>query len=423
MKRATVVRLLAGMALAPAMWACGGSDEGTVAGNGVSTAQAARNIIFIQGDGMGPEHIRAGRIFRNGPDVPLTFESISPPAMIDTSSLSTNPEDPDGTATDSAAAATAFATGERVQNGNISTRPNGEVLTTIAEIARTMGKAVGVISTSYVHDASPSAFVAHNLDRDNHQDLIEDMYKRMKPEIMLGGGRATWEGLGAIDAARAEGYTFAGTASELAAIDLNHTDRVLGLFTGDLNATDNLLINLLMPLVAGESLSLEAGRDGSQTDPRLPELLAAGLDRLEENPAGFFLFVENEFTDTLSHLAGALDTILGEGSGDLLLPLLVDEVALLDETVETALNWIGRQALPEETLLLVAADHETGGLEVEPGEYQKGDVVSVRWTYGLGHTSTRTAIFATGFGSDQVHTAALNTDLFHAMRDAQAGEP
>jgi alkaline phosphatase len=177
-----------------------------------------------------------------------------------------------------------------------------------------------------------------------------------------------------------------------------------------------------MPLLAGEALSLEAGRDGSQTDPRLPELVAHGLDRLEESPTGFFLFVENEFTDTLSHFAGALDTILGEGRGDPLLPLLVDEVALLDETVETALEWIRRQRLPEETLLIVAADHETGGLEVEPGNYDKGDVVDVRWTYGLGHTSKKTAIFATGFGSDRVHEAALNTDLFSAMRAGQAGE-
>ena len=423
MNRATIVRLVAGMVLVISTWACGENDDATVNDSVEPAAQAARNIIFIQGDGMGRQHIRAGRIFRNGPDEPLTFEKISPPALIDTSSLSTNPLFPNLTATDSAAAATAFATGERVKNGTISTRPNGDILTTIAEISRTMGKAVGVISTSYIHDASPSAFVAHNLDRDTYPDLIEDMYRRTKPEIMLGGGRSTWEDLGTIDAATAEGYTFAGTASELAAIDLDHTERVLGLFTGDLEATDNLLINLLMPIMAGESLSLEAGRDGSQTDPRLPELLAAGLDRLEQNPAGFFLFVENELIDTLSHLAGGLDAILGEGSGDLVLPLLVEEVALLDETVETALTWIGRQGLPEETLLIVAADHETGGLEVESGDYQKGDIVDVRWTFGLGHTSKETAIFSTGFGSDRVHEAFLNTDIFEAMRAGQAGEP
>jgi alkaline phosphatase len=134
---------------------------------------------------------------------------------------------------------------------------------------------------------------------------------------------------------------------------------------------------------------------------------------LERDPDGFVLLVENEHTDTLSHLAGR-----SQRDTDAVMPYLAAEVVALDETVEAIVAWIDEHPPADDTLLIVTADHETCGLAITPGAYVAGDVPAARCTAGGGHTKARVGLYARGRFSDLLAGPIENTDLFHVMRAA-----
>lgn len=307
-------------------------------------AEAPRNIIFFLGDGMGPEHIRATTMFL-GRD--LVFESFPYHSMMTTDST-------DGL-TDSAAGATAMATGHRVGNGVISMAipGNGEELPTVLEMWQEEGASVGLLTTSAVNDASPAAFGAHEPTRDNKVEIAKDYFQDSRPNVLMG---AADDGVSE-SMAEASGYTVVVDATEMLALDASSETHVAGLFGED-----------KMP-------PIEHGR---RELPSMAQMTETALDLLDDDADGFFLFIEQEGTDSYSH------------GNDL--ELMVNAVIELEEAVNVALDWAGEEG---DTLIVVTSDHETGGLEIRK-DNGVGELPDVSWTAGSRHTELPVPIYARG---------------------------
>jgi alkaline phosphatase len=297
-------------------------------------AAVPKNIIIIYGDGAAATQWELGRytsralrgkpfaitdvVFKQGALGLLTVHSA------------------DSFVTDSAAAATAMSTGYKTNNGMAGVRPDGTAARTVMEVAKARGKRIGLVTTAAVHDASPAAFAAHAKSRRDAQTIV-DQYLALEPDVLLGGGRDYFlpkgtaggkrnDGKDMLAAFGAKGYT---VVQDPAALRRASGRRVLGLF-------------------ADEDLDFELDRDEAR-EPSTAEMAAAALRVLSANNAnGFVLFIENENIDTAGHRNDAA--------------ALIRALWALDEAAQVALDF--QKQAPEETLIIVTGDHETGGLSV-----------------------------------------------------------
>jgi alkaline phosphatase len=236
--------------------------------------------------------------------------------------------------TDSAAAATAMSTGVKTRNGMIAMMPGGERLATVLETAQMRGKRIGLVTTTAVSDATPAAFSVHAASRHDH-DAIVDGYLRLEPEVLLGGGADRFvpasaggrrrDGTDVSAAFAAKGYRVVRTAADLRAAGPDH--RLLGLFAADdmAHAIDR----------------------AATSEPSLAEMTDTAFRVLDRDDGrGFVLLVESEGTD----IAGHANDVAA----------LVRDVWEFDRAVAVGLAFQARA--PADTLIVVAGDHETGGL-------------------------------------------------------------
>jgi alkaline phosphatase len=333
-------------------------------------ATTATNIILFVGDGMGPEHVRAARYFLGRP---LLFERFPYTGTMSTRSV-------DGV-TDSAAAATAMATGQRVHNDVISTAMpgSGADLPTALEAWQAQGKPVGLVTTSYMTDATPAAFGAHETWRDDVGAIAADYLNGTRPEVLLGGG-----GRGMTrTAALAAGYVV--VTNTVGLESLNPT--VFSHFSGQFGTG-------ALPPISQRPAEL----------PTLAQMTETALAILGERDEGFFLLVEQEASDSYSHRNQ--------------IELVVEAIVELEEAVDSALRWAGEE---EETLILVVADHETGGLTVLQ-DNGPGQIPDVQWARRE-HTDTPVSLYATGPGAAQVQYVTTNTQVFPLLLPAPLDEP
>ena len=238
--------------------------------------------------------------------------------------------------TDSAAAASAMSTGYKVNNFAVSMSPDGKPYTTVMEVAKARGKRIGLVSTATIYDASPAAFSVHAQSRRDYQSIV-DQYLALEPDVLMGGGADFFlpattpggkrkDGKDVIAAFAAKGWQVVRNTAEL---NTATAARVLGLFADD-------------------DMDLELDRDAAK-EPTTAEMTAAALKALSQaSPNGFVLFVENENPDTAGH---AMDAAA-----------LVRALWAFDKAVQVALDF--QRKAPRDTLMIVAGDHETGGLSV-----------------------------------------------------------
>lgn len=318
-----------------------------------------RNVILCIGDGMGPEQVKAAH-FYNGTN--LFFEAFPYRSVMTTVAA-------DGGVTDSAAAATAMATGHKVYNGVISLADpgDGSRMETVLEHFLNVDKSVGWVTTSYLTDATPACFAAHEVSRDKLAEIANDYLCQTRPNVLLGGGG---NGLDA-EVVRAAGYWVVTNAAELALLNGGSGVHVAGLF-GDGP----------MPYVY----------DGLGGLPSLHQMTAAALGLLSGDPDGFFLMVEGGRID---HACHAND-----------LARCVAETLAFDDAVRVVAAWAKNRT---DTLVLVTADHETGGLSVL-FDNGKGVLPEVTWR-SSGHTSTAVPVYGAGVNAKRVPLLSDNTDL------------
>lgn len=329
------------------------------------TVQAGNVLLFI-GDGMGPEQVRAARYYYGQP---LFFETLPNQAQCTTFSA-------DSSVTDSAAAATALATGVKVDNGVLSMAypGDGRPLQTLLEYAQARNMRVGLVSTAYLTHATPAAFGAHETSRNNYDAIASDYLDQTRPNVLFGGGG---NGL-TVSATLAAGYRVA--TDSLAFQNLDLTQPLLSAQFGSSH----------LPYVADYL-------DSTYPFPQLADLVATALEALEDHPQGMFLMIEGGRIDHAGH--------------DNHLPRAVHETLAFSTAVETAMVWA---ALRRDTLVLVTADHETGGLKVTrdngPGAYP-----DVTWST-TGHTGVNVPIYAWGRDAQLVSGVLDNTELFLICR-------
>jgi len=330
-------------------------------GTGADDAWPRRIILFI-GDGMGPEQVVAGSYYLGRS---ASFTEFGVPATVTTHSA-------DNPITDSAAAATAIATGHKVGNGVLSMDVSGAgaPFETILEKAKRAGMLTGLVTTTYLTHATPAAFAAHQPSRTLYDAIADDYLLRSRPNIMLGGGA---NGLDDAEALAA-GYTVVKNKIELMAVSTSAAPMIAGLFgTG--------------------FLPYEIERDPASPYPDLAEMTTQALRMLEDSSTGFFLMVESGLIDQAAHVNNATR--------------MVGEVAALDRAVSVALDWAEGK---DDVLIIVTADHETGGITSVTSSVA-GSVPAITWST-TGHTARAVDLYAWGTGSTRFSTATDNTHLF-----------
>jgi alkaline phosphatase len=380
----------------------------------------ARSVIFINGDGMAAAHREAGRLSLAGLDGRLEMDSL-PFA----GSLTTDSRDPKTLVTDSAAAATAWATGQKTYNGAISVGLDRRPLPILGTAARAAGKVTGLVTTAQVTDASPAAFFSHTPDRGQQDAIARQYLEESRPDVILGGGEDWWHPAGVpgafpdnppddpteaskgtqgdlVDRARQLGYTYAATPEQL---QTAAGPRLLGLFANE------------------EMFQQKPEGQGDVYSPvvDLPTMTGKALDVLGAGDRGFFLLVEEEAVDEFAH----------NNNG----PRVLQAMGQLDAAVAVARRYVADHP---DTLLVVTGDHECGGLTVEnPGvaDDESGDAESVEdgpfpvkgsaQTFALDwttteHTDVPVPVTAEGPGADRFVGQHPNTYVHEVLSRALA---
>lgn len=331
------------------------------------------------GDGMGPGQLEAASLYRHGRAGALVMQTLEHRGQLATASLSG--------ITDSAAAATAMATGVKTLNGNIGVDAGEAPVETIVEWASARGLATGLVTTAAMPHATPGAFSAHRGSRQELTAIADDQVRSVRPTVMLGGGaryflpagpgseRTDAGLLGDIEAA---GYELVTSAGDLAAREPDADLRVWGMF-------------------ADEHMAYERQRAG---EPSLTEMSLRALDILDRDDDGFFVMIEGARIDMASHLNDIENSV-----GDTL---------AFDDAVAAVRDWIGDR---DDVLLIVTADHECGGLHVEEAA-GAGEMPVVSWRWDQ-HTNARVDVFAQGPGAEQFDGAVLDHPWVHAAMVAQ----
>ncbi len=337
-----------------------------------SAAVFAGDVILFIGDGMGAEHVKAAGMYLNGSPGTLAFESFPHQAHVLTASA-------DNDVTDSAAAATAMSTGRKVNRGVISKAipGGGENLETLVEYFAGKGKRTGLVTTTFITHATPAAFAAHTGNRSNYNDIADDYLNNTRPDVLFGGGG---RGMNRDSEVSAE-YTVVDDRTSLTALKSKPGLRVSGQFGRGHT-----------PFVI----------DRKNTYPDLPEMTKKALQILDNGENGFFLMVEGGLIDHAAH-ANHIHRV-------------VTEIIEFSEAVEIALKWRGDRS---DILILVTADHETGGLKVIKNN-GKGKTPVVEWATNH-HTSAPVPAYAVGKNSEQAHGILDNTDIHDILK--LASEP
>lgn len=357
------------------------ADCAALAGPG---AGHAKNVILLIGDGMGIGQVYAGRVYVNGPDEPFAWEQLPHTGLVKTCAI--------GMITDSAASGTAMATGYKTSNGAISTTaaPIHDEVPNILDMIHDK-KAIGVVTTTSVWDATPAAFVTHAPSRAQDTEIARQMIRETRPEVIMGGGANAFEGPPGSDdlvkEAASSGYAVVRTREELLALDAGSAERVLGLF-------------------APSKLEFEIKRPEDTAEPHLSDMAKVALDVLDNDPRGFFIMIEGARIDHSSHETNVKK--------------VAPEVAEFNKTIEMALAYADSHP---GTLVVITADHETGGIVVRPKDYEKGDLVKIKWTKAVlpgiaGHSSQRVPIYATGPNADEVKERMDNTEVMCVIKNA-----
>lgn len=299
-----------------------------------------KNVIYLIGDGMGFNHLEKTKAERN---TDLAMDSFEIRGSSMTRSMNKK-------VTDSAAGGTALSCGIRTSNSavgvyHLDKKPRYSYPKSITELCIEKGMLTGVITTDETTGATPSAFSAHSSDRYNTDDLTND---QLNSEIDLIWG--TENGVATKAAAEEKGFTYVTTCSEMQALE--EGSRSYAQFTN----------------------SLWTLEQSDKNTPNLEQMAVKAVDLLDDTDEGFFLMIEGAHIDKHSH----------NNNGESMTESLLE----FDKTVEAMLDYAEKDG---ETLVIVTADHETGGITLKNGTYVFTDD---------GHTAADVPVLV--YGSDKL---------------------
>ena len=319
----------------------------------------AKNVILAIGDGAGINQITVSRLAIGGPDHKLSIDQLPHQGMSLTHSHN-------NIYTDSAAAATAWATGFKTKNRYLSIDAKKEKLTTILELLNSKGYVSGIVATSSVTHATPAAFYSH-IDSRYKEIEIADQLVNSSVNIALGGGQEFF------DLEKLKITHDLLTDKESLKKNYSSTKKIIGLFDED-------------------------GIKRSADKPSQREMTNFALDQLMNNKcSGFFLMTEGSQIDWAAH------------DNDIV--KMIDEFKDFDKTIMDLINFVSEG---QETLLIITADHETGGLKIL--EQKNGSAV-IQWGTGS-HTGEPVGVYAYGPGAELFNGMMDNTEIHHKILEA-----
>lgn len=322
-----------------------------------------KNVILMIGDGMSLMHVYTAWTCNRGQ---LWLENAQYTGLSKT--WCTNK-----LVTDSGAGGTALATGHKTSYHAVGVDPAGKPLTSLVDVAKDLGKDAGVAVTCRLWDATPCDFCCHNSDRDMEQELVGD-YPESGVDYVFGGGAKYFtnrkDGRNIFEELENKGYHVSRTWDDL---EKWNTSKVFCVpFEGDTPVPDER-----GDLLARASLK--------------------GMELMNKNKNGFFMMIEGSQLDDYGHF-NQLD-------------MLMKETLDFDQTVGEVMKWAAQDG---ETLVVITADHETGGLTLVDGDKQEGRVECCFSTKS--HSGVMVPVYAFGPGSENFSGIMENTDIFWKIK-------
>jgi alkaline phosphatase len=409
-----------------------------------SGSAGPKNIIVFISDGCGYNQVDAASLFQYGQTGKQIYEQFPVKYAMSHYPVDGHGYDPKlawkdfeyvlKKTTDSAASATAMATGIKTTNGSIGVKSDGKAVENIIERVEKLGKVTGIVSSVLFSHATPASFVVHNESRENYENLAAFMITDSQLEVIMGcghplfnndgklrldeeykyiGGKDVWKNL--IEGTAANDSDGDGDSDPWLLIQdqADFQKRMTG-------STEKRLIGI--PKV-GETLQQDRSGDEhaepfavpfTKNVPTLEEMTKVAINVLDEDPEGFFLMVEGGAVDWASH---------GNRSGR-----VIEEQIDFNKAVEAAVDWVENNSSWEETLIIVTGDHETGyltGPGSNPEVQESGSSVHDIWKplinngagkqpgmewHTHGHSNSLIPFYAKGFGSDVFHQHVKGDD-------------
>ncbi|WP_072011021.1 alkaline phosphatase [Aureispira sp. CCB-QB1] len=339
-------------------------QEGTKeAGKTFIAGKHPKNVIFLIGDGMGLTQITAGSIAKK---TPLILEKFRQIGLVKTYSTKL--------ITDSAAGATAMATGSKTYNGAISMNIHQKKLKTILEYAEEKNWLTGIVTTATVTHATPACFYGHQPTRSRVNQKLAAEFMTKDIEVLMGGGwnyfKDGLDGRDLIAEAQEKGYFVTDNIEQV----------------GDYRPEKMIcLISAKLPPKIEERGDF------------LPLAAKKAIDILSYPKSNFFLMIEGAQIDWGGH----------KNESD----YIVEEMLDFDRTIQQAFDFAKKDG---NTLVIVTADHETGGYSINGGSKKEGKVEG-KFTSDY-HTATMVPIFAYGPGAESFTGIMDNTEIFFKLK-------
>ncbi|MBO7263241.1 MAG: alkaline phosphatase [Alistipes sp.] len=334
----------------------------------VATAQEVKNIIYLIGDGMGLSSVSMMHI--EGGYASTIFDEAENVALQKTYSA-------DNRVTDSAASGTALATGYKTNNTFVGCTPDGVAVESLMDVAKAQGKATGVVVTTYLQHATPASFYAHTESRHNY-GIITEQLVGSSLDVAIGGGMGPFKEVYKEQIADViDSYGF-NLVEEFAELEKQ----------------------------SGESRTLALLADwevGANTGDYLADATREALRLLERRGEdnGFVLMVEGSLIDGMGHANNAQAQQL--------------EMQGFMGAIEVAVEYAKAH---EGTLVVVTADHETGGLSIVSADANfnlSEQGVEYRWSTN-GHSGVMIPIYLYGTANECINGIVENTDIAKTLK-------
>ena len=323
-----------------------------------------KNVILMIGDGMSLMHVYTAWAANRGK---LWLENAQATGLSKTWAVKK-------LVTDSGSGGTSLATGVKTVYHAVGVDPEGKPLTSLVNVAKELGKDAGMAVTCRLWDATPCDFCCHNIDRDKEEELVGD-YPTSGVDFVFGGGAQKFtnrkDGRDIFKELQKKGYHVSRTLDDFFAYDKN--SRIFA-----------------VPYDKDTPLPDERG-------DLLARASLKGISLMNQNKNGFFMMIEGSQLDDYGHF-NQLD-------------LLMKETLDFDQTVGEVMKWAAKDG---ETLVVVTADHETGGLTLVNGNKDEGRVECCFSTKD--HSGAMVPVYAFGPGAENFTGIFENTDVFKKIK-------
>lgn len=323
-----------------------------------------KNVILMIGDGMSLMHVYTVWAANRGK---LWLENAQATGLSKTWAVKK-------LVTDSGSGGTSLATGVKTVYHAVGIDPEGKPLTSLVDVAKELGKDAGMAVTCRLWDATPCDFCCHNIDRDKEEELVGD-YPTSGVDFVFGGGAQKFtnrkDGRDIFKELQKKGYHVSRTLDDFFAYDKN--SRIFA-----------------VPYDKDTPLPDERG-------DLLARASMKGISLMNQNKNGFFMMIEGSQLDDYGHF-NQLD-------------LLMKETLDFDQTVGEVMKWAAKDG---ETLVVVTADHETGGLTLVNGNKDEGRVECC--FSSKDHTGAMVPVYAFGPGAENFTGIFENTDVFKKIK-------